>query len=105
MSKNNKKHKKKSPKPKREKITWVDDGSTVADMSGVGRRGGHGRGSNPNHTPPPPRNKNGKPYSRFRAIVTTYFDAVKMMLLPMLVVIGILCVVFLLLYVAMGVVA
>lgn len=91
-----KKQKKKSPRPKREKIIWVDDGSTVADMSGVGGR----RRTNPHHTPPP--RQNGRPYSRFRECATTYFAAVKMMLLPMLVVIGILCVVFLLLWLAMG---
>ena len=28
---------KKAPKKKREKITWIDDGSTVADMSPVGK--------------------------------------------------------------------
>lgn len=89
-----KKNKKKTPKPKREKITWIDDGSTIADMSGVGRK--------PRRGQPPPTARPGKPYSRFRECAATYFAAVKMMLLPMFVVIGILCVVFLLLWFAMG---
>ncbi len=33
----------KQPKKKKEKITYIDDGSTVADMSGVGRKPGQTR--------------------------------------------------------------
>ena len=94
MSQKNKKQK----RSKREKITWVDDGSTIVDMSGVGNK--QGRSNNPNQTPS--KNRNGKPHSRFRECAATYFAAVKMMLIPMFVVIGIICVVFLLLYLAMG---
>lgn len=58
---------------KKEKITYVDDGRTLADMSGVSG-GSHGR------NPYAPR-------STFRERWETYKAAVKMMFLPMLVVI------------------
>ncbi|MBQ9780257.1 MAG: hypothetical protein IJW00_11450 [Clostridia bacterium] len=93
MSKNNKKKQKK----KREKITWIDDGSTVADMSGVGRGlGGNRQGK------PKPTTKKGKPMNRFQECAATYFGAMKMMFIPMLVVLGIICLVFLVLWILMG---
>ena len=57
MGKNHKKQ-----RPKKEKITWVDDGSTVADMSDVGRGlGGQRKTRNPNLAPPPaPRRNKGE---------------------------------------------
>ena len=93
MRKNNKKNQKK----KREKIIWIDDGSTVADMSGVGRGLG---GNRPNK--PKPATKKGKPMNRFQECAATYFGAVKMMFVPMLVVLGIICLVFLILWILMG---
>ena len=92
MSKNKKKQKK-----EREKITWIDDGSTVADMSGVGRGLGGNRPSKPK-----PTNKKGKPMNRFQECATTYFGAMKMMFIPMLVTLGIICLVFLILWILMG---
>lgn len=86
---------KKAPKKKREKITWIDDGSTVADMSPVGKGLG---GNRPNK----PVTKRGKPMNRFQECAATYFGAVKMMFVPMLVVLGILCLVFLFLWLLMG---
>lgn len=66
-------------KKKKEKITYVDDGRTIADMSGIS--GGmqwtkHGTTSSP------------------KDIWNTYWSAVKMMFKPMLIVIGFLTVVF-----------
>ncbi len=98
-----KKHKKnQKQRPKKEKITWVDDGSTVVDMSDVGRGlGGSRKNKNPNITPPlaPKRNK-GELLPR--GCLGTYLGAVRMMFAPMLVVIGILCAVFLLLWLILG---
>lgn len=69
-----------SKRPKKEKITYIDDGRTIADMSNVS--GGMGW-------------KKSSSSSRFRDIWRTYWNAVKMMFLPMLVVIGFLIVAFL----------
>ncbi len=84
MSKSNKKKKKK------EKVVYIDDGRTIADMSGTGRvnpllGGGAER-------------KGGARRSSFKEQWKTYTEAVKMMFLPMLVVIAILCVAFLIMY-------
>ena len=71
-------------KDKKKKVKYVDDGRTIADMSGVGRK----------------RRDNNKlerldrPNSGFKAQWNTYFSTVKAMFLPMLVVIGIICVAF-----------
>jgi len=62
-----------SKKPKKEKIIYIDDGRTIADMSNL-----------------PPRRqwlKKGTT-SSFKDIWCTYFSAVKMMVKPMLVVLG-----------------
>ena len=91
------KKKKKNQKKKREKITWVDDGSTVVDMSDVGR----GLGGNRKNTPRP-TTKRGKPMNRFQECAATYVGAVKMMFGPMLVVLGIICLVFLFLWILLG---
>lgn len=91
------KKKKKNQKKKREKITWVDDGSTVADMSSVGKGLGGNRQSNPK-----PTTKKGKPMNRFQECAATYFGAMKMMFVPMLVVLGIICLVFFVLWILMG---
>ncbi len=92
----------KPARKKKEKITYIDDGSTVADMSGLGRRAGTGEGrQNPNLPPP---GKRGKPAPTTRAgrIWRTYWDAVRMMVGPMLVVIGGISVVFFLIWVILG---
>lgn len=60
-------------KPKKEKIIYIDDGRTIADMSDL-----------------PPRNewlKKGTT-SSFKDIWCTYWSAFRMMIKPMLVVIG-----------------
>lgn len=66
-------------KKKKEKITYVDDGRTIADMSGLsGRMQWTKHGTT----------------SSVKDIWRTYWSAVKMMFKPMLVVIGFLTVVF-----------
>ena len=63
-------------KQKKEKITYVDDGRTIADMSGV--TGGRRFSSRPAYVPGP----------SFKEAWKTYWNAVKMMLVPMLVTIA-----------------
>ena len=58
---------------KKEKVTYVDDGRTIADMSGV--TGGRDYLSRPKYVPGP----------SFKAAWKTYWNAVRMMLVPMLV--------------------
>ena len=69
----------KKEKKKKEKITYIDDGRSFADMSNVS--GGFGK-FGPGTT------------SSFKDIWETYWSAVKMMFKPMLVVIGFLCAIF-----------
>ena len=69
---------------KKEKITYIDDGRTLADMSNVG---GPRLTSNPL-----------KPSTRFKDAWATYWGAVKMMFLPMLAVIGGLVIVYGIMY-------
>lgn len=69
--------KKKSEKPK---VVYIDDGSTIADMSALG-------GS-------PTRRR-----STFKEQFKTYIDTVKLMFVPMLIVLGIIAVSYLLLYI------
>ena len=81
----------KDPKKKKEKITYIDDGRTIADMSGIGRRGF----TDPN------AQKYGRP-AKYRAPLKeqlrTFFDAMGFMLLPTLAIVGILIVAFLIMY-------
>lgn len=78
----------KEKKKKKEKVVYIDDGRTIADMSGVGF-GGYASDKN-------------RPKSSARDKWRTYWEAVKMMFVPMLVTLGIICVAFLLLYLAMS---
>ena len=67
-------------KKKKEKITYIDDGRTISDMSGLtGNTDWLKKGTT----------------SSFRDIWSTYWSATKMMIRPMLVVVGFLLVVFL----------
>ena len=59
---------------KKDKVKYVDDGRTLADMSGL--KSGPRLGSNPYRQP-----------LKFKDVMRTYFSAVKMMFGPMLVVI------------------
>ncbi len=56
-------------KKKEQKIIYIDDGSTVADMSGTFRGG----------------RKDARPRSTFKEKARTYFSVVKKMILPLLV--------------------
>lgn len=71
-------------KKKKEKITYVDDGRTIADMSGISG------GSQSSRNPYAPR-------STFREKWETYKAAVKMMFMPMLVVVCGIIIVYMLL--------
>lgn len=80
MGKDNEKKKKKN------KTVYVDDGSTISDMSGL-------RGSSKGH------NNGLRPRASFKEQFKTYTDAVKMMFFPMLVVLGIIALAFLIVYI------
>ena len=67
-------------------VEYIDDGSTVADMSGVS--GGFTN----------PKPKEGSTGSSFKDKWTTYWTTVKQMFVPMLITIGILIVTFLVIY-------
>ncbi len=76
----------KGKKKKNKKTVYIDDGRTIVDMSTLG-------GSSSKNA------KNSGPVgSRFRDKMRTYFESVKLMLLPMLLVLGLIAVAFLLLY-------
>ena len=75
-------------KKKKEKITYIDDGRSLADMSGVSG----GMHFSKQHT-----------VSSFKAQWDTYWGAVKMMFLPMLVVVGFLGVVYLIMTLLFGI--
>ncbi len=82
MSKSDKKKKKK-------KTVYVDDGRTIADMSGIsGRRYSE---NDPLGTAP-------RPKSSFKDQMRTYFSTVKAMFLPMLAFMGLITVAFGLVY-------
>ena len=70
---------------KKEKITYVDDGRTIADMSGVKDR------RLPGGDPLRPRASAKEQWN-------TYWNAVKMMFGPMLVVLVGLCILYMILY-------
>ncbi len=72
-------------KEKKEKITYIDDGRTIADMSGLDQDR--------------PRFSGSGTKSRFRDIWRTYWDATKMMLLPTLAVSAGIGVIYLVIYV------
>ena len=76
-------------KQKKEKITYVDDGRTIADMSGV--TGGRNYAPRGSYVPGP----------SFKEAWKTYWNAVKMMFLPMMAVIagiGVIYVIMLLIF-------
>ena len=65
---------------KREKITYIDDGRTIADMSNLPQRGGFAKKGTT---------------SSFKDIWRTYWQATKMMLKPTLIAVGFLVVIYL----------
>ena len=74
-------------KKKKEKVTYIDDGRTIADMSNVG----YGKYIS----------RDGRRKSSFKEIWKTYWEAVRMMLVPMLVVIGIITLTYLIMYLSL----
>ena len=70
---------------KKEKIVWVDDGRTVADMSGVS--------SALNSSPKAP--KTVRAYSPLREKLRTFFDTMGFMLLPTLCIMALVAAAFL----------
>ena len=93
--------KKTKQKEKKEKIVYIDDGSTVSDMSGVGR-GGLRKETKDRPTRAGRDPGLLRPRASFKEQRDTYFAAVRMMILPMLVTIGIISIAFLILYLAFG---
>ena len=89
-------------KKKREKVVWIDDGRTIADMSNLPSRG---LGKSLSDASPKKKSEMSETERQFyrsqpkwREYLATYFAAVRMMFLPMLAVIGIICIAFLILY-------
>ena len=72
----------KDKKDKKPKIRYIDDGRTIADMSALD-------GVDKRYTGP----KGG-----FKAQLNTYWNAVKLMFVPMMVTIGIICLAFLIMW-------
>ena len=70
-------------KNKKKKTVYIDDGRTIADMSGVG-----GFNSRPKK----------EPMTMGKSKWTTYKEAVKMMFVPMLITMGIITLAFLFVY-------
>ena len=92
MSKNNGKNKEKK---KKEKIIYVDDGRTIADMSPISGRKKENGGKDA-------RKQNYSGRSTLREQFETYIGAVKLMFLPMLAVLGVLAVTFIILYIILS---
>lgn len=76
---------------KKEKITYIDDGRTIADMSNVS-----GGWTKSNRNPYAPR-------ASFQEQWNTYWSAVKLMLRPMLVVVVGILVIYVILYILFSV--
>lgn len=72
----------KDKKQKKPKVKYIDDGRTIADMSALS-------GVDKRYTGP----KGG-----FKAQLKTYWNAVKLMFVPMMVTIGIICLAFLIMW-------
>ena len=78
-----------SKNKKKEKTVYIDDGSSFADMSSIGRGGLRGNTGNL-------KRSTGRP--TFKECFKTYIEAVKMMVKPMFVTIGFLIIAFLIIY-------
>ena len=84
----------KQKKTKKEKPVYIDDGSTVVDLSGLDQT----KSPYSLHPARKTRPKRVREPGRLGAIWQTYWESVKMMLLPMLIVIGAISIIFLLLW-------
>ena len=85
----------KDNKKKKEKIRYVDDGRTIADMSAL-------RGKKPEDSKKREMSRGSSYRGSFKDHLETYFGAVKLMFLPMLAMLGILAVAFILLYIILS---
>ena len=79
---------------KKEKIVYIDDGSTIADMSTNSTK----REKKESKKPPQSQFNGMKPRATLKEQWRTYTDAVKLMFLPMLAVLGLLALAFLIIY-------
>ncbi len=82
--KENKKEESKQESEKENKTVYIDDGSSFADMSAFRK--------------PDATRSNGREHASFKEIFETYINAVKLMFLPMLAVLGIIALAYLILY-------
>lgn len=73
-------------KKKKQKTVYIDDGSTIANMSGIG----YSR---------PTRLEGARPNASLKEQFKTYTEAVRMMFLPMCAVLGLLALAFLIVYI------
>ena len=78
----------KNKKKKKNKVTYIDDGRTIVDMSGT-----------QNKSPYKYDNYGGRRRASFKEQFQTYKQSVKMMFIPMLVTIAAISVIFLILYI------
>ncbi len=78
------KKKNKEESKQENKTVYIDDGSSFADMSAFRR--------------PETSKSNGREHASFKEIFETYINAVKLMFLPMLAVLGIIALAYLILY-------
>ncbi len=76
-------------KKKKRKITYIDDGRTIVDMSGLNKK--------PSNDGINTTNTTGS-RGTFKEHMQTYFNACKTMFLPMLATMGIITIAFLILY-------
>ena len=75
---------------KKNKVVYIDDGSTIADMSSLGRGSSNKNSYNGS-------DRSAK-HPRFKECFRTYIEAVKMMIKPMFITIGIIAIAFLIVY-------
>ena len=86
-------------KKKKEKIVYIDDGSTISDMSGVNKARPSAFGSRPESDRKGQIDNGGvNTGNRFRDSIRTYFRAVRLMLGPMFITIGIISAAFFILW-------
>ena len=87
-------------KKKKKKVVYYDDGRTIADMSGLygKKEDNHGQNDKDTGSPSPSGLFNFRPGHTPKDWLKTYWSAMKMTFLPMLVTIGIVCAAFGLLY-------
>lgn len=79
-------------KQKKEKVTYIDDGITIADMSAFSNKRKMDTG----------KDNFLRPQSTFGDRWKTYWSAVKSMLVPMFITLGVLTVLFLITYASLG---